>query len=333
MTARQLTFVQAMNEALHEEMERDPAIFCLGEDVEDPFGGAYKITKGLSTRFGRERCRNTPISEGAIVGTALGAAITGMRPVAELMYMDFMGVAFDQILNQMAKIRLMLGGQVKVPLVVRGQQGSGRGNAAQHSQSLEAYFVHTPGLIVLQPSNPYDAKGLIRTALRQDNPVIFLEHKLLYNVKGDVPEGEYTVPFGAASTPRPGTDITVVATGAMVSRALAAAERLAAEGIAAEVIDPRSLFPLDLDTILASVRRTSRCLVVHEAVKRCGIGAEIAAQIMEQAFDDLDAPVERLAGLDVPIPYAPGLEKAAVPQEEDIYLTVRRMLGVGRGVR
>lgn len=333
MADRQLTYVQALNEALHEEMERDPAIFCLGEDVADPFGGAYKITRGLSTRFGPERCRNTPISESAIVGTALGAALTGMRPVAELMYMDFMGVCFDQILNQMAKIRLMLGGQVKVPMIVRGQQGSGRGNAAQHSQSLEAYFFHTPGLVVAQPSTPYDAKGLLKTALRQDNPVVFLEHKLLYNARGPVPEGDYTIPFGVAEIKRPGRDVTIVATAAMVGRALSAAERLAGDGIEVEVVDPRTLFPLDLDTIIGSVRRTNRCLIVHEAVKRGGVGAEIAAQVMERAFDDLDAPVERLAGLDIPIPYAPGLEKAAVPQEDDIYRTVRRMLGVGRAVR
>lgn len=333
MAERNLTFVEAVNEALHEEMERDSTIFCLGEDVEDPFGGAYKITRGLSDRFGRERCRNTPISESAIVGTALGAAMTGMRPVAELMYMDFMGVAFDQILNQVAKIRLMLGGQVDVPLIIRGQQGSGRGNAAQHSQSLETYFVHTPGLLVVQPSNAYEAKGLIKTALRQNDPVIFLEHKLLYNARTHVPEEEYTIPFGRAAVRREGNDLTVVATGIMVNRALAAAEILAEDGLDVEVIDPRTLFPLDLDTLLASVEKTGRCLIVHEAVRRAGIGAELAALITEKAFDFLDGPVERLAGLDIPIPYAPDLEKASVPQEEDIVDTARRMFRLGGASR
>lgn len=329
MSERNLTFVEALNEALHEEMERDDTIFCLGEDVEDPFGGAYKITRGLSTRFGRERCRNTPISEAAIIGTALGAALTGMRPVAELMYMDFMGVAFDQILNQTAKIRLMLGGQVDVPIIIRGQQGSGRGNAAQHSQSLETYFFHTPGLLVVQPSNAYDAKGLLKTALRQNDPVIFLEHKLLYNTRAHVPEDEYLIPFGQAAVRREGGDLTLIATGVMVNRALAASEKLAADGIDVEVIDPRTLFPLDVDTLVGSVEKTGRCLVVHEAVRRGGIGAELAALITERAFDFLDGPVERLAGLDVPIPYAPDLEKAAVPQEDDIVMTVRRMFGKG----
>jgi pyruvate/2-oxoglutarate/acetoin dehydrogenase E1 component len=329
MAMRELTMVQALNEALHEEMARDPAIFCLGEDVADPYGGAYQITKGLSTRFGAHRCRNTPISETAIVGVAVGAAQTGLRPVAELMYMDFMGVCFDQILNQMAKIRFMLGGQVKLPMIVRGQQGSGRGNAAQHSQSLEAFFFHIPGLLVVQPSNPSDAKGLLKSCLRQDNPVIFLEHKMLYNVKGPVPEEEYTVPLGVAEVCREGTDVTVVATGLMVNRAKAAAARLAEESIFAEVIDPRTLFPLDLDCIVNSVKKTGRCIIVHEANKRGGIGAEIAAQIMERAFDYLDAPVERLAGLDIPIPYAPHLEKAAVPQEDDIVRAVRRLVREG----
>lgn len=333
MRSRQLTFVEAINEALREEMERDPTIFCLGEDIEDPFGGAYKVTRGLSDRFGRERVRNTPISEAAIVGTALGAAITGMRPVAELMYMDFMAVAFDQILNQVAKIRYMLGGQVTVPLVIRGHQGSGVGNAAQHSQSLETYFFHTPGLIVVQPSNAYDAKGLLKTALRQDDPVIFLEHQVLYNVRAHVPEEEYLIPFGQAAVRREGKDLTVVATGIMVNRALEAAETLAGDGLDVEVVDPRTLFPLDVDTLLSSVRKTGRCLIVHEAVQRGGIGAELAALISEQAFDDLDGPVERLGGLDIPIPCAPELERAAVPQAEDIVKTARRMFRLGGGAR
>ncbi|MDB4893771.1 MAG: alpha-ketoacid dehydrogenase subunit beta [Firmicutes bacterium] len=329
MAMRELTMVQALNEALQEEMARDGKIFCLGEDVADPYGGAYQITKGLANRFGADRCRNTPISEAAIVGVAVGAAQTGLRPVAELMYMDFMGVCFDQILNQMAKLRFMLGGQVSLPMIVRGQQGSGRGNGAQHSQSLEAFFFHTPGLLVVQPSNPYDAKGLLKSCLRQDNPVIFLEHKMLYNVKGPVPDEEYVVPLGVADICREGSDVTVVATGLMVNRAKAAAARLAEEGISVELIDPRTLFPLDLESIVGSVMKTGRCIIVHEANKRGGVGAEIAAQIMERAFDYLDAPVERLAGLDIPMPYAPHLEKAAVPQEDDIVLAARRLVREG----
>lgn len=325
MAMREITYVQALNEALREEMRRDPSIILLGEDIAE-FGGAFKVTRGLVEEFGRDRVRNTPISESAIVGTALGAALTGTRAVAELMYLDFCGVAWDQIVNQAAKIRFMLGGQAKVPLVIRAQQGSGRGNAAQHSQSLEAWFVHTPGLLVVQPATPYDAKGLLKTALRQEDPVVFIEHKLLYNTKGPVPVEEYTIPFGVAEIRRRGTDVTVIATGNMLGRTLSAAERLAERGVSCEVIDPRTLFPLDLDTIVDSVKRTSRCVIVHEAVKRCGIGAEIAAQVMERAFDYLDAPVERVAALDIPIPYAPDLEKAAVPQEEDVIRGVERAL-------
>ncbi len=258
---------------------------------------------------------------------AVGAAVTGMRPVLEIMYVDFTAMAMDAIVNQAAKLRYMFGGRAKVPMVLRAQEGAGRGNAAQHSQSLEAWFCHIPGLKVVTPSTPYDAKGLLKTAIRDDNPVIFLEHKVLYFTKGPVPAGEYTIPFGVADVKREGTDCTVVGIHTMVHKALQAAEELAQEGISVEVIDPRTLVPLDVETLALSVRKTHRLVVTHEAYERCGVGAEIAMAVMREAFDFLDAPVERVCGKNVPIPYAEPLERAALPQKEDLVAAVKRTLG------
>jgi pyruvate/2-oxoglutarate/acetoin dehydrogenase E1 component len=325
VSQRELTYAKAVYEALAEEMERDSKVFLLGEDV-GVYGGVFTATRSLLERFGPERVRDTPISEAAIAGVAVGAALMGMRPVAEIMYEDFITIATDQIVNNAAKMRYMFGGQVKVPMVLRTQGGSGRGNGAQHSQSLEAWFAHVPGLVVIMPSTPYDVKGLLKSAIRDDNPVVFIEHKMLYPTKGSVPDAEYTVPIGKADVKRVGSDVTVIVTSWMVPRAMAAAETLASEGVSVEVIDPRTLRPLDEETILESVRKTGRVLVVHEAVKFGGIGAELAAMIMEKAFDYLDAPVERLAGVDAPIPYAAVLEQAAVPTEERIAEAIR---GIG----
>ena len=325
MSQRELTYAQAVSEALAEEMARDPRVFLMGEDV-GVYGGIFTATKGLLERFGAERVRDTPISEAAIVGAAVGAALMGMCPVVEIMYEDFTTIAMDQIVNNAAKMRYMLGAQVEVPVVVRTQGGSGRGNGAQHSQSLEAWFAHVPGLVVIMPSTPYDVKGLLKSAVRDDNPVVFIEHKMLYlTTKGLVPDTEYTIPIGKADVKRAGSDVTVIVTSWMVPRALAAAEQLASEGTSVEVIDPRTLRPLDEETILESVRKTGRVLIVHEAVKAGGIGAEIAAMIVEKAFDYLDMPVKRLAGVDAPIPYAAVLETAAVPTTEGIAEAVRQM--------
>ena len=324
MSERELTYAQAVSEALAEEMERDPRVFILGEDV-GVYGGIFSSTQGLLERFGPERVRDTPISEAAIAGVAAGAALLGMRPVAEIMYEDFTMIALDQLVNQAAKMRYMFGGQISVPMVLRTQGGSGRGNGAQHSQSLEAWFAHVPGLVVVMPSTPYDAKGLLKSAIRDENPVVFIEHKMLYRTKGPVPAGEYTLPIGRAHVKRDGSHVTVIVTSWMTSRVLAAAETLATEGISVEVIDPRTLRPLDEETILTSVRKTGRALIVHEAVKFAGIGAEISAMIMEKAFDYLDAPVGRLAGVDAPIPYAAELERAAVPTQAAITDAIRRL--------
>ncbi|MBI1929381.1 alpha-ketoacid dehydrogenase subunit beta [Candidatus Poribacteria bacterium] len=320
-----ITYRDALKEALREEMQRDEKVFLMGEDIAE-YGGAYKVTDGLFREFGKERVRNTPISEAAIIGTALGAAITGMRPVAELMYIDFTGVSMDQIVNQVAKIRYMVGGQLNVPLVIRTQGGAGRSSAAQHAQSLEAWFAHVPGLLVVMPSTPYDAKGLLKTAIRDDNPVMFIEHKLLYTEEGEIPEEEYTIPFGVADIKREGEDLTIVATSRMVLHTLAAAEELADEGIEAEVIDPRTLMPLDKETILDSVRKTNRLLIAHEAVGRGGFGAEIAALAAREAFDYLDAPIERVAAAPVPVPFAPVMEKFVIPDKDDIIESARRLV-------
>jgi len=324
---RQITYRQAVQEALREEMRRDESVFLLGEDIAE-FGGSYKVTSGLLEEFGPERVRNTPISEAAIVGAALGASLVGMRPVAELMYVDFSAIAMDQIVNQVAKVRYMFGGKAKASLVIRTQGGAGRSSAAQHAQSLEAWFMHIPGLKLVQPSTPYDAKGLLKTAIRDDNPVMFIEHKLLYLVQGPVPEEEYLIPFGQADIKRTGSDVTVVATSRMVHRALEAAARLAAEGIDVEVIDPRTLNPLDEESILASVRKTQRLVIAYEAYERGGVGAEIAALVANKALDYLDAPIERVASLNTPMPFSPKLENYVVPTEEKIIAGIKRVLGV-----
>jgi pyruvate/2-oxoglutarate/acetoin dehydrogenase E1 component len=322
-----LTYAEALNQALREEMRRDPRVFIMGEDVAVwGGGGVFGVTKGLVDEFGPARVRDTPISEEAIAALAVGAAVAGARPVAEFMYVDFMGLAMEPIVNQAAKIRYMFGGKARVPVVFRAQEGAGRGNAAQHSQSLEAWFSHIPGLKVVTPSTPADAKGLLTTAIRDDNPVVFLEHKALYNTRGPVPSGEYAIPFGVADCKREGRHATFIGIHTMVHKALAAAETLAREGIELEVIDPRTLVPFDLDTVVASVRKTGRLVVGHEAYERCGIGAEIITQVVSAAFDALDAPPVRVCGKNVPIPYNAGLEAAALPQEADILSAVRRVV-------
>jgi len=323
---REITYREALREGLQEEMRRDERVFLLGEDIAE-FGGTYKVTEGLLAEFGPERVRNTPISETAIVGAALGAALLGMRPVAELMYIDFSAVAMDQIVNQIAKIRYMFGGKAKASLVIRTQGGAGRSSGPHHAQSLETWFCHTPGLMVAMPSTPYDVKGLIKSSIRSDNPVIFIEHKLLYNEKGPVPEEEYLVPIGKADIKREGGDVTLVATSRMVLRALKAAEALAEDGIEAEVLDPRSLVPLDEDAILQSVKKTGRLVIIHEAVKRGGYGAEIQAVVSEKAFDYLDAPIKRVAAANTPVPFAPTLENFVIPDERDIIKGVKELFG------
>jgi acetoin:2,6-dichlorophenolindophenol oxidoreductase subunit beta len=323
---RQITYSEALKESMLQIMEADEDVYLLGEDV-GIFGGAFGVTNGLVEKLGNERVVDTPISESAITGLAVGSALTGMRPILEIQFSDFVTVAVDQIVNQAAKLRYMFGGKGKVPLVVRLPGGSGLGFAAQHSQSLEAWMTHIPGLKVVQPATPYDAKGLFKAAVEDDNPVLFYEHKFLYGLKGDVPEESYSIPLGKADVKREGSNVTVVATSLMVHRALEAAEILAKEGISIEVIDPRTLVPLDTETIVNSVKKTGRALVVYEAVQRSGYGAEIASVITEsEAFDYLDAPVRRLGGKAVPIPYNPKLEKKAVPQVDDIIETVKSML-------
>jgi pyruvate/2-oxoglutarate/acetoin dehydrogenase E1 component len=318
---------EALNEALAEEMAADERVFLLGQDIIDPWGGTFRVTEGLYDRFGPERVRETPISESAIVGCAIGAALLGMRPVAEIMFLDFAAQAMDQIVNQAAKLRYMTGGQVTVPIVIRTAGGAGRASAAQHSQSLEAWFAHVPGLKVVMPATPADAKGLLKAAIRDPDPVVFIEHKMTYAVTGPVPAGEHVVPLGRADVKRVGSDLTLVATSRQVLRALEAAERVAREdGVAVEVVDPRTLYPLDRATIVASVRKTSRVLIVHEAARRGGWGAELLATIEEEAFDDLDAPIARLAAPNTPIPFAPAMEEFVVPSVDDIVAAIRRVL-------
>lgn len=315
---RKITYAEALKEAMAQRMREDEDVFMLGEDI-GIYGGAFGVTNGMTEEFGSERIRITPISEAAISGCAVGAAMTGMRPILELQFSDFVMIAMDNIVNQAAKMRYMFGGKAQVPTVIRLPGGSGAGFAAQHSQSLEAWMAHIPGLTLVQPSNAYDAKGLMKTAIENNNPIIFYEHKLLYGTKSEVPEEEYNIPLGKAAVKREGKDITVVATGIMVNRTLEAAEELAKEDINIEVIDPRTLVPLDTETIITSAKKTNRALVVYEGVERGGYGAEIASMIGEsEAFDYLDAPVSRLGGVATPIPYNPKLEKAAVPQVEDI---------------
>lgn len=320
------TYAQAIKDVLAEEMRRDPDVFVMGEDVAEQ-GGIFGCTRGLVDEFGKERIRNTPISEAGFIGAGLGAACAGMRPVVELMYMDFTLVSMDMIINQVAKTRYVFGGKAKIPLVIRGQQGVGRGNAATHSQSLEAIFMHFPGLKVVMPSTPADAAGLLRTAIRDDNPVMFFEHKALYSIKGEVPDDpEYAVPFGKANIVREGKNVTVIGTHLYAGRALSAAEKLKEEGIDAEVIDPRTLVPFDKETIIQSVKKTGRAVIVHEAYKTCGVGAEIASIINEEAFKYLDAPVIRLGAKSCPLPFNLGLENAVVPQEDDIINAIRQVL-------
>lgn len=323
---RVITYREAIKEALIEELRSDPDVYLLGEDIGKKFGGTNKVTLGLWEEFGDERIRCTPISESAIIGAAVGSAMTGMRPVAELMFIDFLGVCLDQIMNQAAKLRYMTGGQVSMPLVIRTPGGAGRSSAAQHAQSLEAIFCHIPGLIVIQPATPYDAKGLLKEAVRNNNPVIFIEHKMLYNTKGEVPEGEYTIPIGKADIKREGKDITVIATSRMVNFSLEAARQLENEGISVEIIDPRTLVPLDEKTIIESVKKTGKVLIVHESVERCGIAAEIGQIINENAFDYLDMPVRRLGAKNTPVPFAPILENFVIPDAKKIYERIKSML-------
>lgn len=322
---RAISYVEAIREALDGELARDPRVILMGQDV-GRIGGLFGCSKGLQARHGRERVRDTPISENVLVNAAVGAALTGLRPVVEVQFADFLTHMMDGLVNQAAKLRFMLGGEATVPLVVRGPQGGGIRLGAQHSQSLEVWFAHVPGLVVLAPSCPYDAKGLLAAAIRDDNPVLLLEHKLLYSAAGPgpVPEQPYALPIGKAAIRRPGTDVTVVATLAMVDAALAAARDLAREGIEAEVVDPRTLRPLDMETILASVRKTNRCVVAHEGWKAHGYGAEIAARLMEEAFDHLDAPVERVGMRGVPMPYNDKLERQVIPGAGDIRAAARR---------
>ncbi|MCL4478637.1 MAG: alpha-ketoacid dehydrogenase subunit beta [Deltaproteobacteria bacterium] len=324
MSERLITGKDAIREALIEEMKRDKNVFLLGEDlVQSTFG----VTEGLLEEFGKERVRNTPISENAIIGASIGAALTGMRPVAEIMFADFLMDAMDPIVNTMAKARFMTGGQAKVPMVIRTPSGAGLSAAAQHSQSPEAIFMHIPGIRIAVPSTPYDMKGLLKTAIRMDDPVLFFEHKMLYYEGGDVPEGEYTIPFGNADVKRQGRDVTIVAVLVMVKRALMAADTLAAQGIDVEVVDPRTLNPLDMETIINSVKKTKRLITVEEGVKTGGIGAEIAARVAEEALDYLDAPVKRLGAYDIPIPFSPLLEELMYPTEDSIVEAVKKLLG------
>jgi acetoin:2,6-dichlorophenolindophenol oxidoreductase subunit beta len=318
-----LTMAEALREALFEEMARDPSVFVIGEDLRAaaPFG----ITKGLAERFGEDRVLDTPISEAALIGASLGAAITGLRPVADMHFADFVTCAMDEVVNQIAKVRYMFGGQVDVPLVLRMPTGSVRGAAAHHSQSLEAWFAHTPGLRVVFPSTPADAKGLLKTCIRGLDPVMFFEHKRLYKVPGDVPDEEKLIPLGRADVKRAGVDVTVVATGWMVHQALEAADRVVQDGISAEVLDPRCLAPFDKAALFESVAKTHRVVIVEEAAKTGGFGAQIAAWLAEELFDELDAPIRRVASQDVPVPFSPPMEEFVIPGVGDIVAALRKV--------
>ena len=323
---REITFGQAINEALAEEMRRDPRVFILGEDVAEA-GTPFKVLSGLVKEFGKERVIDSPISEAAITGLCVGAAMTGMRPVVDIMFGDFVTLTMDQMVNQAAKIHYMSGGKLKVPMVMRTTLGATRRSAAQHSQSLHAWFSHIPGLKVAMPSTPYDAKGLLKTAIRDDNPVIFFEDKMMYQLKGPVPVGEYTIPFGVADVKRAGTDITIVATSSMVQVALAAAEILAGAGISAEIVDVRTTAPLDKQTLIESAKKTSRAIVVDEGYERYGVTAEIASVIAEGAFYHLDAPVKRIGAMHVPVPFSPVLEDQTVPTPESVAGMAKTLCG------
>jgi pyruvate dehydrogenase E1 component beta subunit len=324
MGMREIFYVEAIREALREEMRRDESVFLMGEDLR-VWGGPFGQTKGLWDEFGDKRVLDTPISEAVLVGAGTGAASLGLRPVVELMYLDFFGVAGDQISNQAPKLRYMFGGRIKVPMVVRTVTGAGMSAAAHHSSSSYSMIAHIPGWKCVIPSTAYDAKGLLKTAVRDDDPVMYFEHKMLFNKKGEVPEEEYTIPFGKASIKRKGKDVTVVALSLMVHKALKAAEKLAQEGIDVEVIDPRTIVPLDKETIIDSVRKTGRLVVVDEDYERCGFSSEISAIVTEQAFDSLSAPIMRVAAPTVPIPFSPVLEDTVIPNEERIIKTVREV--------
>lgn len=323
---REITFAQAINEALAEEMRRDPRVFIIGEDVGEA-GTPFKVLSGLIAEFGPQRVIDSPISEAGITGLGVGAAMTGMRPVVDIMFGDFLTLTMDQLTNQAAKIHYMSGGKLKVPLVVRTTLGATRRSAAQHSQSLHAWFSHVPGLKVALPSTPYDAKGLLKTAIRDDNPVVFFEDKMMYQLKGSVPEGEYTIPFGVADIKRSGADITLVATSSMVHVALAAAEMLKGDGISAEIIDVRTTVPLDKEALIESAKKTGRAMVVDEGYERYGVTAEIASVITEGAFYYLDAPVKRIGAMDVPVPFSPVLEDLTVPTPELVAKTAKTLCG------
>jgi len=323
-----MTYREAIRQALREELQHDERVFLLGEDIAE-FGGSMKVTLGLLDEFGPRRIRNTPISEMAILGATVGSAATGLRPIAEIMYSDFFAMAMDPIINQAAKMRYMFGGKMTIPLVVRAPMGGRRSAAAQHSQCLEAWFMHIPGIMIAMPSSPYDAKGLLKTAIRNLNPVIFFENKMLYNEKGEVPEEPYFVPFGQANIIRDGEDVTIVALSDMVPYALKAAEQLDGQGISAEVIDPRTLAPLDIVPMVQSVQKTGRLIVAHEANLTGGVGAEIASQIAYQAFDYLLAPIERVAAKDSPVPFNPRLEKEVLPDDRDVVTAVNRVMEYG----
>lgn len=323
---REITLAQAIREALAEEMRRDPRVFVIGEDVAEA-GTVFKVLSGLVEEFGTARVIDSPISEAGITGLGVGGAMTGMRPVVDIMFGDFIGLAMDQIVNQAAKVHYMSGGKLKVPLVVRTTLGATRRSAAQHSQSLHAWVSHIPGLKVALPSTPYDAKGLLKTAIRDDNPVVFFEDKMMYQLKGLVPEGEYTIPFGVADIKRPGSDISLVATSSMVQVALAAAEILEKLGISAEVIDPRTTFPLDKQTLIESAKKTSRAIVIDEGYERYGVTAEIASVIADGAFYYLDAPVKRMGAMDVPIPFSPVLEDQTVPTASTVAEMAKTLCG------
>lgn len=322
----EMTYRQALHDALREEMIRDHDVFLLGEEI-GRFGGSYKVTEGLIDEFGPERVLATPISETGIIGLATGASMTGLKPVAEIMTINFIVVGMDQLVNNAAKIPYMFGGEAQCPLVVRTPSGAGHQLTAQHSQVLEVWFAYVPGMYVVAPSTPYDAKGLLKASIRDPNPVLFVENVVLYNDRGEVPDEDYVIPIGKADVKRQGEDVTVVSYSRMVHMALQAAEVLAEEGISVEVVDLRSLRPLDMETVLQSVRKTNHALILHEGWYKYGAGAEIAAQIQEHAFDYLDHPVERITGKEVPLPYATDLERAALPRMEDVVERVRFMLG------